>query len=411
MKTILKIAWRNVWRNRLRSGVVFGSVVIGIWAGLFVVAMSQGMLAQQKRGMLESQISDIQIHANTYLADVKIENYLKGSEVKNIEAVLSSIPEVKHYTKRSIVFGTGTTASGFSNLKIMGIDPELEKTTTTIYKRLLDGTYFTKYNNRPVLIGRELAEELNLEVGKSLNLSFQNMDGEFVQAGFKVEGIFSTPSLQYDKSNLFIRHSDFAELIEVEEEMVHEFAIVIKDIKNSNEIASQINSRINGNGATAEDWAVIAPDISYMDEASGLAQYIILVIIVFALAFGIVNTMLMAVLERKRELGMLLCVGMNKTSVFLMIMVETIFLSVVAAPIGLLMAWISISYFGTVGINLEAVGDALYKAGIDSIVYTAVNPSAYLIITGLIVFASIIAAIVPARKALKYNPAEAVRAI
>ena len=164
-------------------------------------------------------------------------------------------------------------------------------------------------------------------------------------------------------------------------------------------------------GATAQDWAEIAPEISYMDEASGFAQNIILIIIVFALAFGIVNTMLMAVLERKRELGMLLCVGMNRSSVFLMIMIETIFLSIIAAPIGLLLSWASITSLGSVGINFEVVGEAWYKAGIDSMVYTAVNPWAYLSITLMIIIASIIAAIVPARKALKYNPAEAVRAV
>ena len=409
MKTILKIAWRNVWRNRLRSGVVFGSVVIGIWAGLFVVAMSQGMLAQQKRGILESQISDIQIHADTYLADPKVENYLNPTLIASIDAAIKSIPEVKYFTKRCITNGTGTTASGFSNLKIMGINPDSEKSTTTISQRLLAGTYFTKYKNKPVLIGRELADELNLEVGKSLNLSFQNLAGEFVQAGFKVEGIFATPSQQYDKSNLFILDSDFKELIQSETALIHEYAIVINDIEKSSEIAKKINDKINN--ATAQNWAEIAPDISYMDEASGLAQNIILIIIVFALAFGIVNTMLMAVLERKRELGMLLCVGMNKTSVFFMIVIETIFLSLVAAPIGLLLAWASITYFGHVGINLEVVGEALYKAGIDSMVYTAVNPWAYLTITIMIIVASVIAAIVPARKALKYNPAEAVRAV
>ena len=199
------------------------------------------------------------------------------------------------------------------------------------------------------------------------------------------------------------------ELIESEGKMIHEYAIVIDDIEKSSEVAKILNAKISG--ATAEDWSKIAPEISYMDEASDLGMTIILVIIVFALAFGIVNTMLMAVLERKRELGMLLCVGMNKTSVFLMIMIETIFLSIVAAPIGLLLSWGSITYFGNVGINLEVVGEALYKAGIDSMVYTAVNPWAYLTITIMIIAASILAAIVPARKALKYNPAEAVRAV
>ena len=121
--------------------------------------------------------------------------------------------------------------------------------------------------------------------------------------------------------------------------------------------------------------------------------------------------MLMAVLERKRELGMLLCVGMNKTKVFVMIMFETIFLSLAAAPIGLLISWAFISYFGTHGINLMEVEDAMYQFGYDAMVYTKLEPWVYLLITAMIIVASLVSAIYPARKALKYNPAEAVRAL
>ena len=175
------------------------------------------------------------------------------------------------------------------------------------------------------------------------------------------------------------------------------------------EVSVAINKEITN--ATAQDWAIISPELSFRDQTSGTSLMVILIIIVFALTFGIVNTMLMAVLERKRELGMMLCIGMNKRNVFVMIMIETILLAFAAVPIGLLLSWISITYFGNSGINLDSVGDALYKVGMDSMVYPAVDSSAYLTISIMIVIAAVIASIIPARKALKYNPAEAVRAI
>ncbi len=409
MKTIFKIAWRNVWRNKLRSGVVFTSVLLGIWAGLFVLAISSGMLEQQKRGTLESQLSHIQIHSDPYLADIKLNHNFSKSQIAEIDQALNDTKEVKNFCKRSIVEGTGSTAHGFSNLNVIGVNPEIEQKVTTIHERLIEGSYFTKYKNRPALIGRKLAEDLHLEVGKTINLSFQDAEGNFIQSGFKVEGIFGSPSQSFDKSNVFIKQEDFVDLVAGESNYVHEYAVNLFQVGNSKRIAEQLNSEIKE--ATAEDWATISPELSFRDETAGAGLMVILVIIVFALTFGIVNTMLMAVLERKRELGMLLCVGMNKRNVFVMIVIETIFLSLVAAPAGLLISWLSISYFGSSGIKLDAVGEALYKAGIDSMVYPAVDSSAYLTISLMIMFASIIASIIPARKALKYNPAEAVRAV
>ena len=409
MKTIIKIAWRNVWRNKLRSSIVFTSVVLGIWAGLFVLAISFGMLAQQKRGMLESQLSHIQIHTDTYLEDVKLDHKFSDSQINQVEAILSKNKDIINYSKRSIIEGTGTTAHGFSNLKVIGVTPEIEKQVTSIHSRLIEGTYFSKYKNRPVLIGRQLAEELHLEVGKTMNISFQDKDHNFIEAGFKVEGIFSTPSQSYDKSNVFIKSEDFTDLIASENPFIHEYAINLTQVEKSSEISKLITTEIKD--ATAQNWAIISPQLSYMHETSEASLMVILVIIVFALTFGIVNTMLMAILERKRELGMMLCVGMNKKKVFLMIVIETLFLSIAAAPIGLLISWISITYFGKVGINLDSVGEALYKVGYDSMVFTEIESSAYINITVMIIVASLIASIIPARKALKYNPAEAVRAV
>jgi len=409
MNTIIKIAWRNVWRNKLRSGVVFTSVVLGIWAGLFVLAISYGMLEQQKRGMLESQLSHIQIHSNNYLEDVKLNHQFSDSQLNQIETVLSKNKDIVNYSKRSISEGTGTTAHGFSNLKVIGVTPEIEKQVTSIHSRLIEGTYFTKYKNRPVIIGRQLAEELHLEIGKTMNISFQDKDRNFIQAGFKVEGIFGTPSQSFDKSNVFIKTEDFTELIASQTPYIHEYAINLNEVEKSTKIARLITKKIKG--STAQNWAIIAPELSFMNETSEASLMIILVIIVFALTFGIVNTMLMAILERKRELGMMLCVGMNKQKVFLMIVIETLFLAIAAAPIGLLISWGSITYFGNVGIDLDSVGDALYKAGHDSMVFPEIESSAYINITVMIITASLLASIIPARKALKYNPAEAVRAV
>ncbi len=408
MKTIIKIAWRNVWRNKLRSGVVFASVVMGVWAGLFVVSLSIGMMDQSKRSTLETQISHLKIHSKEYIKDEKLTNRIDETALAQIEDFLDADKRVKTFTKRTIIDGTVTTAHGFKNVKIVGINPELEKTVTTIYERLDTGTYFTEVKNNPILIGRSLGDDLKLDVGKSINLSFITKDTSSVSIGFKAEGVFSSGNGGFDKMNVFVKMEDLNELL-MTDNYIHEMAIILNDIVDADAVAQAINEKFET--VEARPWNVVSPELGYTDEMMGTSIMIILLIIIFALTFGIVNTMLMAVLERKRELGMLLCVGMNKRKVFIMIMFETIFLSLAAAPVGLLISWATITYFGVHGINLMDVEDAMYQFGYDPMVYTKLEGSIYIMITVMIMTAATISSIYPARKALKYNPAEAVRAI
>lgn len=397
-----------MWRNRLRSGVVFASVVMGIWAGLFVVALSFGMADQQKRSIINTQISHLKIHSDEFIKDEKLVNKIDNALLEEISIFLENDARVKSFTSRTVIDGTITTANGFKNIKIIGVDPENEKTVSSVYTRMDTGTYFTEVKNKPALIGRSLAKELKLGVGKSANLSFMTVDHMSVSIGFKTEGVFSSGSGNFDKMNVFVKKADLNELL-MTDNYNHEMGIMCHKLEDAQGVTDDLNK--NFDNILARPWNEVSPELGYTDEMTGTALMVILIIIIFALTFGIVNTMLMAVLERKRELGMLLCVGMNKKKIFIMVMFETIFLSAAAAPVGLLISWASITYFGIYGIDLGSVEDAMYAFGYDTMVYTKLDLSVYITITVMIIIASLISAIFPARKALKYNPAEAVRAL
>tara|TARA_Y100000004_G_C8696149_1_gene319652 strand:- start:184 stop:594 length:411 start_codon:yes stop_codon:yes gene_type:complete len=134
-------------------------------------------------------------------------------------------------------------------------------------------------------------------------------------------------------------------------------------------------------------------------------------IILIALSFGIINTMLMAVLERKRELGVLMSVGLNKSKIFLMIAFETLFISIVSVPLGVLISYITISYFGDVGIDLSIVEEGLEQFGMGARLYTELYLDYYINITLLTFLLTFISSLFPARRALKLEPAVAVRSI
>ena len=403
MKTLLMIAWRNVWRNKLRSSIVIASVVLGIWSGLFIMAMVSGMNDQRLSSFINTNLSHIQIHNAGFQ-----ENFDKKDTIIGSNTLLKEIDTMSHvtaYTKRLVLQGMASTAHGNYGVKIMGIFPDKEKNVTDISEKLVQGTYLYKLKRNPIIIGEKLANKLGVKVNSKVVLNFQDSNNNTVSTGFRVEGIFKTINSSFDEENVFVKYDDLAPLVSLSGKY-HEIAILCDNITETETVENQIKTN-----NSVESWDQLSPELGYAQEAMSNFIYIFMGIILLALAFGIVNTMLMAVLERKREIGMLLSVGMDKRKVFTMIILETLFLAFIAALLGVLLSIWTIECFGRNGINLSAVAKGLESLGMGARVFTKLPFAMYVDITLMTLSVALIAAIIPARRALKLNPAEAVKAI
>ena len=403
MKTLLMIAWRNVWRNKLRSSIVIASVVLGIWSGLFIMAMVSGMNDQRLSSFINTNLSHIQIHNAGFQENFDKKDTIIGSNTLLKE--IDTMNNVTAYAKRLVLQGMASTAHGNYGVKIMGIFPDEEKNVTDISEKLVQGTYLYKLKRNPIIIGEKLANKLGVKVNSKVVLNFQDSNNNTVSTGFRVEGIFKTINSSFDEENVFVKYDDLAPLVSLSGKY-HEIAILCDNITETETVKSQIKTN-----NSVESWDQLSPELGYAQETMSNFIYIFMGIILLALAFGIVNTMLMAVLERKREIGMLLSVGMDKRKVFTMIILETLFLAFIAALLGVLLSIWTIEYFGRNGINLSAVANGLESLGMGARVFTKLPFAMYVDITLMTLSVALIAAIIPARRALKLNPAEAVKAI
>ena len=170
-----------------------------------------------------------------------------------------------------------------------------------------------------------------------------------------------------------------------------------------------MNSKINGN--LIEDWKTRFPEIAYGLEMMDTTMYILMSIIVFALLFGIINTLMMSILERKRELGVLLAVGMPKSSIRIMIVLESIIYGLIGAPIGIFLGYLTMLYYGHFGLDLSSFAQGMEAFGYDPIIYLSVEPKYYFIYSIFILIATIIGGLYPSRIATKLNPIDAIRSI
>lgn len=405
MRTTLKIAWRNIWRTPLRSLIVIGSIVLGIWAGIFVVAFCYGLNKQRTVSSIESAISHIQIHHPEFRENFESKYSLENSN--EIASTIESEEQVKSFSFRSILFGMINSPVKSNGVQIIGVHEEQEKKVTNLHSKIIDGSYFDVKRKNAVVIGEALAKKLKVRLRSKVVLTFQDKDNNIVSGAFRVCGIFKTQYTKYDETHIFVRNSDLHRL--TESESYHQLALLCYHLDDVESVAISLKKQLNN--YEVSDWKQISPELAYADEVMETWLFLIMVIIMLALIFGIVNTMLMAVFERRKELGMLMAIGMNKSKVFILILTETLMLSCVGAPTGMLLGALTVKITSTTGIDLSIVGEGLQSVGLGNIVYPVIDPWFYFFIGVLVFVFTLIAAIYPSKKALKLKPTETIRTI
>ena len=407
MKIILNIAWRNIWRNKLRSLVVIISIMLGIWSGIFVSAFSFGLNDQRKDALLRNQFSHLQIHNRQWKDQMEVKYTL--STATTALNLLSAHKEVAASAPRVIANGMASTAHYSGGVQIFGIEPAQENALTDLAAKIDSGSYFTEKGRNPILIGAALAEKLEVKPGSKVILNFSNGDQDLVSASFKVKGIYHEVSSTIEKMKVYVRARDLQQLLDMETNEYHEVAAYLQNEEQSDSLKPFLQNALPE--SLVENWKDLAPELAYSDSIMTQMLFIIIGIIMIALSFGIINTMLMAVLERRKELGVLMCVGMSKGKIFSMIILETLYLSLMGGPLGILLGLLTVQQGQKTGLSLEVFSDGLASYGIGTIIYPSVPNSFYYGTAAIVFTMTLIASIYPARRALKMNPIETIRTI
>lgn len=403
---LLKIAWRNVWRSRGRSLVVIGAMVVGVTALLFGNGFMNGFMVGYMADAINYDISNVQMHHPEFKKDFDIHFGIENGREKAQE--VAGWENVRATTTRTIVTGMIASSRKASGIQIRGIEPALEAEVTRLDSIISEGAYFEGIKRNPVVIGEKLANELKVKVRSKVVLTFNDGNGDITSAAFRVVGLARSSNLKINEGYAFVRQSDLLNILEVGD-TVHEIAVLMEPNTDDLPLVERYAAAYPED--LVESWREIAPELSFMQEMYGQVLYILLGIIMTALVFGIVNTMLMAVLERMKELGMLMAIGMSKARVFIMIMVETVILSMVGAPIGLLLGRLIVGYYQQVGVDLTNYSEGLEAFGYASILYPYLESSVYGIVTIAVIITALIGAIYPALKAVRLNPVEALHKI
>ena len=404
--TLIKISWRNIWRNKLRSLVVIFSIVFGLLGGIIIIAMSYGLNEERMNNAVDTYLSHIQIHNNLFSEDYNIKHTINNLDI--IEKAISEDKRVVSYSKRIVLNGMLSNSNGSYGIQVKGIDPDEEIKVTNTHEKIIDGEYFRSKRDNTILVGKKLADKLNLKLKSKVVITFQDENYELTSLLFRVEGIFRSGNSRYDEMNVFVQNKSITKNLPGFNGY-HEMPILLSDIELRGEVKKDLIPLSSDN--IVEGWDDISKELAYANEMLSAVLYIFMMIILSGLSFGVINTMLMAILERRKEIGMLMSIGMNRYKIFMMISFETIFLSLVALPFGLITSFLIVEYYSVVGIDLSIVEAGLENFGVGTRLYFKVPNEEYFYVSLMVFVISIFSSIFPSIRALKINPVEATKTI
>ena len=405
MKTLLKLAWRNIWRNRTRSLVVVISLAIGIWATVIILAVSDSLHMEALKDGIEYKYGHIQIQNPDFIKNEKL-----TITIPNGERILKEIrtdDEVKAATARTEVSGIIASAGNSSNVILIGILPGAEEKTTMLKSRLATGEYLSQKVRNPIILGERLAKKLNVKPGNKVVLGFEGKSGELISSTFRITGLYNATQTRDEEMLVYADLYDVTKLAGIEGQY-NKIVIKLKEPEQLATYLAFLQSKFSQPDVLVQDWRQANPELELISDMIYQMDIIMTIIVLIALAFGIVNTMLMSILERYKELGILMAIGMNRRRVFTMIVVETTYLSILGGAVGMLIGFVTVSILSYNGINLSLFSEALSGWGFSDVVYPTLEPRVYVLITVLVILTAVLTSIYPAVKALMLKPNEAI---
>jgi putative ABC transport system permease protein len=402
-----KLAWRNVWRNPRRTGLTVAATVFAVVLVVFSVAMAAGVHEKMIDDSVRLSSGHVTLTGPGYLEELTLDHHLRLDDATR--RVLDSTPGVEGYAPRMVSFGLLSEQAATRGVLVIGVDPDLEEGVTTLPEHVETGTFLRGAAERPIVLGKRLAKVLSVGVGDRVLLYSVAYSLESAYDLFEVTGIMRLPEAEMDRSLAVIDLTD-AQHFFVFGDRISEIAVLASSVDAVPSIALSLRTRLNTSQVEVHAWQEVMPELEQILFLDDAGLYIMLVVLVIVVGFGILNTILMAVLERQRELGVMLALGLSPASVFRMVYVESLLLAGLGLLVGLAVAIPLVLYFQANPITLSGdLAEATKLFGIEPMIVWKLKPMNPIGSTLTILGIAVMTALYPALKASRGRPVDVLR--
>jgi ABC-type lipoprotein release transport system permease subunit len=410
-----RLAWRNVWRNPRRTALSIGATVFAVVLVVVFVAMATGSHEKMIEDAVRIHSGHVTLTHNHYRETQTLEHFVPQDPA--LVRAVEETPGVRGWAPRVVSFALLSMDTASQGAVVMGVDPVREGSVTFTRDRVVEGRFLTSSadsTEREIVLGRRLAESLDVGLGDELLLYGVAYSLETAYELFTVVGLVRLAEPQFEKT-LAIIDLDVAQEFFVYEDKLTEIAILTDDAEAAPGVRAALVETLAASHAGEFDvatWDELMPELVQFILLDDAGMYVLLVILVVVVGFGILNTILMAILERTREFGVVMALGLGRSAIFRLVYLESLYLAGVGLLLGFALSIPIVLYFEANPIPLVGgVAEVSELIGFDPVITFKLRPLNPIGSTLTIMGVAIMAAIYPAVKASRSRPVDALRSV
>ncbi len=396
------LAWRNLWRNYRRTLIMLVAVVLGVWAMILFSAFIRGMLDEMVRGGLQTLPGEVQIHHPGYRDDPSVNNSMAMPSGELLQALQRE--PISAWTARVRVPAMIQSERDARGVTLLGVDPAGELALGFDTGNIVEGRFLDGPDDRGVVVGRRLAERLETGLGKRVVIMSQTPDNEVADRGVRIVGVYRARLEATEEQYVYTGRSPLQALLGMGD-AVSEVAVTADDYRRVAEWWPAL-ARAAGPDLETLPWTTLDNYLYTMLSVQDTYNLIVMLIIFLVLAFGLVNTLVMAIFERVREIGLMLALGMRPRWMVAQILLESLTLLAIGLVLGNSLALLTIKPLEG-GIDISGLAEGLAMGGMGTTLYPVLTLRDMLMCTAVVLSLGLAASLLPAWRAARYDPVDA----
>ena len=402
VKAMFMLAWRNLWRNHRRTLIMLTAITVGVWAMIFMTALMRGMVDDMLLNGIRALPGEVQIHHPEYRDDPSINNSVSAPGEALIQALQMS--EVTAWTSRVRVPAVISSERDSRGAILLGVEPDSEAEVSFDLDTISEGRFLEDSNDRGLVIGAKMADHLETQLGKRVVVMSQDPDNNIADRGFRIVGIYRAKLASLEETYIYAGRETVQKMLNLGDG-ISEIAITGEDYRNVAQWYPRIDHAAGQDVETLPWYEVDTYLGSMMVMMDGFV--LVWIIIVFlALSFGLVNTLVMAVFERVREIGLMQALGMRPSTILYQILMESLLLLLIGLLLGNVIAVATVIPLQD-GIDISVVAEGMEMMGTSSMLYPALKANDMIMANVIVIVLGLLTSILPAWRAASYDPIEA----
>lgn len=403
---LLNLAWLNIWRNKRRTIITATSVFFAVLLAIVFRSLTDGIYDNMIHNVVSYSTGYLQIHQKGYWDEQSIDNTFEEDE--NLYKQLLKNPDVKNLIPRLQTFALASYFDKTKGVLILGIDPDKEKAVNRLHEKIIEGEFIKDLNEDAVILGEGLASQLKLGINDTLVLLGQGYHASSAAAKYRVKGLVKLGAIDLNNSGVYIPLKQ-AQYMYGAANRLSSVSIIPDKTSDLQSQKRSLQEAIDSDKYDVMTWKEMMSEMDQFIEADKTGHLIIIGVLYFIISFGLFGTLLMMLFERKHELGILIAIGMKKHLLALMLLLESVMISLIGCVAGIIGGILVVKWFTLNPIRLTGEIEEVYEDyGIESIIYFSSEERIFIVQTLIVLVLSILLAFYPGYKVMKLKPVEAI---